>query len=300
MPASNSLKKEEEFMMNEEKIAILTDSGCDVPVEFVSGRDDIFVVPLRVSFKDAEYKDDGSLSREKIQEMLDVGGVKTSLPTGEDVIRAIEEIKERGFKRVFVITISSGLSGTFNFIKLICEDFKELEFCFLDTKNIGMGSGFSVLYAAGEIDAKASFEDVVSSTTKVCSSTAVYFCLMTLEYLRRGGRIGLVEGALGSLFNIKPVISCNRDGIYCTVAKKMGYNSAIEEVIALVKERVQTHAKYNLVVAYGELTETVSVLCSRLKQIFPQCKKILRSGISSALTVHTGLSLIGVGVQVIE
>jgi DegV family protein with EDD domain len=284
--------------MNKGKIAILTDSGSDVPATYLEGYD-IFVVPLRVSHNEEEYLD-VDLTQEQIHEMLTSGEVKTSLPASDDVLNVLNEIKTRGYEKVFVITISTGLSGTFNFIRVIANDFEGLKFDFLDTKNIGIGSGLSVLHAAKLIAQGLDFDDVVKRTSKVCLSTKVFFFLTTLEYLKKGGRLGLVDGLLGSILNIKPIISCNEDGVYYTVAKKIGVLHATEEVFALIKKHIGNSKNFNLVVAHNGLVEKAAKIKQKLKNLFPTCGELFSSVISPALSVHTGPGLLGVGVQILS
>ncbi|GHU86422.1 hypothetical protein FACS1894198_6290 [Clostridia bacterium] len=286
--------------MNKYKIAILADSGSDVPAEYLD-KYDVFVVPLRVSYNDEEYLD-VDLTQEQIHEMLasGPGQVKTSLPAGEDVLNVLNEIKAQGYEKVFVITISTGLSGTFNFLRIIASDFEGLTFEFLDTKNIGIGSGLSVIHAAKLVAQSLDFDDVVSNTLKVCLSTKVFFFLTTLEYLKKGGRLGLVDGLLGSILNIKPIISCNEDGVYYTVAKKIGALHATEEIFALIKKHIGSSKNFNLAVAHNGLVEKATEIKQKLKKLFPNCGQLFSSVISPALSVHTGPGLLGVGVQVLN
>lgn len=78
----------------------------------------------------------------------------------------------------------------------------------------------------------------------------------TLEYLQKGGRIGLVSSLLGSALKLKPIISCNSDGIYYTVAKVRGLNKSIDKTIQLVKEHVGNHKRFNLAVTQADALET--------------------------------------------
>ncbi|MDR2817265.1 MAG: DegV family protein [Oscillospiraceae bacterium] len=284
--------------MNKNKIAILTDSGSDIPTAYLEGHD-IFVVPLRVSHNDKEYLDT-DLTQEQIHEMLTSGGVKTSLPASGDVLNVLNKIKAQGYEKVFVITISTGLSGTFNFIRIIANDFEGLAFEFLDTKNIGIGSGLSVVHAAKLIARGLDFEDVVANTSKVSLSTKVFFFLTTLEYLKKGGRLGLVDGLLGSILNIKPIISCNEDGIYYTVAKKIGALHATEEIFALIKKYIGNSKNFNLAVAHNGLVEKAAKIKQKLKDLFPNCEQLFNSVVSPALSVHTGPGLLGVGIQILD
>ena len=89
--------------------------------------------------------------------------------------------------------------------------------------------------------------------------------IRTLEYLRKGGRIGLVEGMMGSLLQIKPIIFINADGIYETLAKARGYKAAVEQMIQEAVKRFGKK-KIELSVVHGQAPEDAQTLLDRLKQ----------------------------------
>src|SRR5699024_909886 len=114
------------------KIAILVDSGTDVPKELIE-KYQMYVIPLKCI-----YKDKVDITPEEIYQRLPQEIPGTSLPDGETITKIFEKIKADGYDKVLAITISSGLSGTFNIVRLIAEQQEELEAYVLDTKNIGI------------------------------------------------------------------------------------------------------------------------------------------------------------------
>lgn len=110
--------------MNKEKIAILVDSCCNVPQEFVD-KYGMYVIPLKVLYKDREYMDGVDITAEEVYRGLEKEIPKTSLPSGEHIQKILDRIKADGYEKVIAVTISSGLSGTNNMINLLAKIMKD-------------------------------------------------------------------------------------------------------------------------------------------------------------------------------
>lgn len=285
--------------MNKEKIAILVDSGTDVPQELVE-KYGIYVIPLQIIYKDRIYTDKVDITPEEVYQRLPQEIPSTSLPDGETITKIFEKIKSEGYEKVLAITISSGLSGTNNVVRLISEEFTGLETFVLDTKNIGIGSGLQVIEAAKMIEKGMSWEEVKVQVADNVAKATVYFNVATLEYLQKGGRIGLVASILGNALKLNPIISCNEQGVYYTVAKARGRKKSLEKTFNLVKEFVGNHKRVVLAVAHGEAEEEAKTFYQKLVEHFPQAEQVYFGTISPALVVHTGPGLLGIGIQLLD
>lgn len=287
--------------MNREKIAILTDSGSDVPDELVR-KYNMKVIPLKIIYKDGEYIDKVTITADEVYERLEEEIPKTSLPDGATIKEMLDEIKQEGYEKVIAVTISSGLSGTFNMVRMIASEYEGLDIYPVDTKNIGIASGLTAILAATEIEKGTSWSDLKEKITNLLDKTTVFFHVPSLEYLQKGGRIGLVASVVGSMLNLKPIITCNEDGIYHTVAKVRGKSKSITKTIELVEEFSKNAQSYNLAIAYGgeEAREEAERVAKELVAALPNGKSLIMGQISPALGVHTGPGLIGVGIQVLD
>lgn len=285
--------------MNKEKIALLVDSGTDVPQSVVD-QYGIYMLPLQIIYKDQVYTDKVDITPEQVYERLEYEIPSTSLPDGQAITKIFEQIQADGFEKVLAVTISSGLSGTYNIVRLVAENFPTLETYVLDTKNIGIGSGLQAVRAAELIAADTKWDNLKSILVDGVSKSTVFFNVATLEYLQKGGRIGLVASILGNALKLNPIISCNKEGIYYTVAKSRGRKKSLEKTIELVKKFVGDHKKIVLGVAQGKAEAEAREFYDKLKEAFPQAEKIYFGTVSPALVVHTGPGLLGVGIQIID
>ena len=119
--------------MNENKIAVLTDSGSDVPQE-IKEKYDVKVIPLKIIFSDGEFIDKETITAQEVYDRMDKEIPKTSLPDGELIKEMFDEIKSEGYEKVIAVTISSGLSGTNNMVRVVAEQYKDLDIFVLGYK----------------------------------------------------------------------------------------------------------------------------------------------------------------------
>ncbi|MBO0460193.1 MULTISPECIES: DegV family protein [Enterococcus] len=281
------------------KIAILVDSGTDVPQEIIDMYN-IYVIPLKIIYKDREYTDKVDITPEEIYKRLPEEIPGTSLPDGESITKIFDQIKDDGYDKVLAITISSGLSGTNNVVRLVAQEQEGLQTHVLDTKNIGIGAGFTAIQAAKWIEEGMEWETLIDELVALAERTKVFFNVATLEYLQKGGRIGLVASILGNALKLNPIISCNEEGIYYTVGKARGRKKSLEKTMSYVKEVVGDAKVFNLAVAHGDAEEEAIEMKARFEREFPNVQEIYFGQISPALVVHTGPGLLGIGIQILE
>ena len=287
-------------MDNKEKIAIITDSGTDVPPKYIE-KYNMYVVPLIVNYNNQSYRDGVDININTICEKLKEEVPTTSLPSIDDIMETFERVLTDGYKKVIVVSISSGLSGTHNAMRIASESFEDkLDIMLVDTKNIDIGAGFTAIRAGELIEQGYSFEEIKEELDDVINNTKVYFCVKTLEYLRKGGRIGLVASVVGTALDLKPVISCNSDGIYYVVSKARGRKKSLKKAINEAKEYAKQFEEYNIAVVNVWSKEEAKEIEDNIKNDFPNVKSVFVGSISPALAVHTGPGLIGVGVQKIK
>ena len=285
--------------MNKEKIALLVDSGTDVPAEIMS-QYGMYMLPLQIIYKDRTYTDKVDITAEEIYQRLPQEIPSTSLPDGETINKIFDRIKADGYEQVLAVTISSGLSGTYNVVRLMGEQRNDLDIFVLDTKNIGIGAGLQAIRAAELLNEGVTWQELKEQLLQEVVRNKVFFNVATLEYLQKGGPIGLVASILGNALKLNPIISCNDEGIYYTVAKSRGRKKSLDKTVELVKQYIGNHKQFRLAVAQGDALAEAKEMKTRLEQEFPQVKEIFFGQISPALVVHTGPGLLGVGVQLLD
>lgn len=282
-----------------QKTALLVDSGIDVPSSVIKEYG-IYSLPLKIIYKDREYSDGVDIQAEEVYSNLSVEIPKTSLPGAAEAISILDRIKSYGYENVLAVTLSSGLSGTYNMISLVAKDYEGLDVQVVDTKNIGIAGGMVAIRAAEYISEGMDFETLVKTVNEDVPDSKIFFCISTLEYLQKGGRIGLVSSMLGTALNLKPIISCNEEGIYYNVAKISGRKRSLDKMIEIATEYASKGKLYNLAVVHGGAAEDAEKVKEKLLSKLSKYKNVFEGQISPALGVHTGPGLVGIGVQILE
>ena len=277
-----------------QKIALLVDSACDLSLEIMKEKN-IKLLPLRISYSHGEYKDMLDISADEIYANLEKEVPKTSLPSAEDLEEILVSLENDGYTHVIAVTISSGLSGTFNSIRLALEDHPKLISHVFDTKILAMPEGIVAFEVAKLIEEGKSFEYIVDNLPAIRKSITGYFTVNTLDYLKKGGRIGKVAGTIGEMLNLKPIVTVDEDGIYYTVCKARGRKQSILRLTNLLKESLSQGPCKVWVLHGGALEEAKSFLES-LKGL-DNIVGLDISQISPALGVHGGPGLLGLAIQ---
>ena len=288
-------------MSNPYKIAILTDSCADLSEDLRAGKP-IYTVPLKIACRDGEYFDGVDIFSTDIYRRLEAGELpKTSLPDFFTADRILSRIKADGYERVLAIHLSSGLSGTYNMIRLLCESRHDLEVAVFDSLSGALGMGISVLQAWEDIENGMSWDELVKERVpRLLANTYPFFSVDTLEYLAKGGRIGKVTAMAGTMLSIKPLITFAGDGQLQSIAKVRGRKAVQDKLIELVRKSLGDHKRYNLAVANGGAPEEMAQLRTRMEQLFPNYDHFWQGEMDATLSVYIGKGALGACVQVLD
>lgn len=279
--------------MNSAKTAIMVDSGCDISQEFIE-QYDIKVLRLKVLYGDRMYSDGLDIDPLEVYRRFPQEIPTTSTPNMYEVSELVNEIKSEGYEKIIGITISSGLSGTYNAVAMAFEE-EDIETFAFDTKNISIGAGLLAMWAAKKLSEGWTFEAVKHGLNDKINDSKVFFYMDTLDYLRKGGRISPAVAIVGKALNLKPIISCNEKGTYYTVSKIRGQHKGLEKLMDSLKDYIGDKKAY-LAIMNGDGTRYLDVIRVRIKEMFPQCEVVVDKQITATMAIHTGPGLIGVGV----
>lgn len=198
-------------------VRIITDSGFDVP-DASDAR--LTVLPLSITFGDTTYADGVDLTNDRFFELLIESDElpKTSQATPYAYTQIFERVRAAGDEAV-VITLSSGLSGTYQSALTAAADYPEVHV--VDSKSVTIAQGILVQYALRLVDEGHTAAEVASMVESARERLVLLALLDTLEYLKRGGRIPKSVGTIGELLSIKPVVGV-RDGEVVMLGKARG------------------------------------------------------------------------------
>ncbi len=213
-------------------IRIVTDSSCDIPAELIA-RHEITIVPLTIRFGDEEFVDSVELSTDQFWDRLTAGAglPETAAPSAGAFLDAYQKLASEGADGIFVITISSDLSATHQAAVIAAEKLDGLPVKILDSRSVSMGLGLQVIAAAEHAASGASLDDVSEAAIGRVDGVTLFAALDTLEFLKRGGRIGGASALVAGLLDIKPIITL-RDGTIDAAGRVRTRSKAVERIVS--------------------------------------------------------------------
>ena len=221
------------------KVAVITDSTAYIPEEMVKALS-ITVAPQVLIWGDETFRDGVDIMPDEFYKRLETAKIMptTSQVAIGDMKATYERLLESGFD-VLGIFISAKLSGTMQSAIQAREFLPKAasKISIVDSHSTSMAMGFQVLMAARAAQGGAGLVECQELAEKAREHTGVYFVVNTLEFLRRGGRIGGAQALLGSALNIKPILEL-RDGRIESVEKVRTKSKATERMIDLVTQHI--------------------------------------------------------------
>jgi DegV family protein with EDD domain len=217
-------------------VALVTDSTADIPLE-IRERLGISMVPLKVVFGSESYLDNIELQPHEFYQKLTSSQAlpTTSQPSPADFFDVFKKLVDEG-RPVVSIHLSSALSGTYQ-SAMIAKSMLDGEgdITVIDSKSASYGYGLIVVAAAEMAAQGASPEEIAAEASRLRRELRLYFVVDTLEFLQKGGRIGKAAAVVGSLLNIKPILTIDDEGGISPVDKVRGQKRAMARIVELLE-----------------------------------------------------------------
>ena len=272
-------------------LRIVTDSTCDLPEETVRSLN-ITVVPCNVHFGEQVYGDGVDIGTVEFYRRLEADSVypTTSQPAVGAFVESYQRLGKEA-EQVLSIHISSKLSATHHSAVLAREEIKEgPEIEVFDSQQVSLGLGLMVMEVARIAQEGGSLADAVEFLGRESRNFAAYCSVDTLEYLVRGGRAGRLQGFLGSLLDIKPVIMV-RDGETHPVDRVRTRKRVLQKLEGIVAAQGNLRA---LGLLHSVCRDEADALADGCSPYFPRERMVI-SEFSSVMGVHLGPRALGVG-----
>ncbi|HET9900740.1 MAG TPA: DegV family protein [Actinomycetes bacterium] len=217
------------------RVAVVTDSTASLPLDVLE-RFGIIVVPLSVVIGGQVFDDGSEATASDVATALrSWTPVSTSRPSPAALLAAYEKAQADGADAVVSIHLSAAMSGTFDSAVLAAKS-APLPVQAVDSRSLGMALGYSVVSAAAVAAESADLDAVVDAAVRRARATSSLFYVDTLEYLRRGGRIGAAQALIGSALAVKPLLHV-KDGKIAPLEKVRTSSRALSRLEDLAVER---------------------------------------------------------------
>jgi DegV family protein with EDD domain len=276
-------------------IRVVTDSACDLPAPLIEALG-IEIVPLTIRFGDEEFVDRVELSADAFWQRLEHSDTlpETAAPSPGAFETCFRDLAARGATGIVCINLSSHLSGTMQSAQVAAA--ATVDVCpvqVIDSQSASMGQGNLCLTAARRAADGDSLESIVTEVVDRRDRTKLFATLDTLEFLKKGGRVGNARALVGTMLSIKPVIELS-SGVVEESAKVRTRSKALRMLAAKAAEEKIEH----LAVLHGNAPD-LDEFFDLLAPIFPR-DEIITGLIGPVIGTHAGPRVIGVTYQVIR
>ncbi len=267
-------------------IKIMVDSSSDCKAE--DNIYDIFV-PITINIGGEEFKDGVDINADKFYDILTNGNdfPRTSQPSPQEFLEIFETAKQNK-DTIIYFALSSALSGTYQGA-LIAKEMADYDNIFIiDTKTASHMIGVLARYAKQLIEKGVSAEEIVNKCEELKSKVKVLAGLDTLEYLKKGGRLSSTSAMIGTLANIKPIITVNQNGQVDTIGKALGVGKAIQYITEKLSS-VEIDQNFPIYLLYTKGKENSLKLAQKLNL---DIKDTLQVG--ATIGAHVGPEIYGI------
>ena len=270
-------------------IGLVTDSTCDLPPEIIK-KYNIQVVPIVIQVGKKSYLDQVEIKPKDFIHILETSNEKlsTSQPPPAFFTEAYNKIALK-YESIISLHISEQLSGTIQGARIGCKDMKySNKIHIVDSKTSSVALGLLVAEAAQLIQKRFSLEEIINRIKIAADNVKIFISIPTLKYLMRSGRLNKTKGLLGTLFNLKPILTINSDGNIVEAAKVVGQKRVIYKTVDLAIQFAKRVKNPRFAIAHVAAPELAQWYSDKIRTIF-NSSKVMIAEASPALSVHIGV-----------
>lgn len=262
------------------KLAVITDSSAVLGIE----REDLFVLDIPVNIEGVNYIEGQNLTVEEFyQKMASSKELpKTSQPSLMELEDILGSLKEKGYTHALGLFLSSGISGFYQNIQYLKDEFDGLTVAFPDTKITSAPLGMMVENVLKWADSGLSFEEITGKLDQEIGKTTAFIMVDDLNHLVKGGRLSNGAALLGNLLSIKPILYFTGEGKIEVYEKVRTEKKAIKRLIEILQEQT-TEGKYQIAIIHANAPEKADNFKQQLEE----------AGVGSDLPIVSFGSVIG-------
>ena len=265
------------------KLAVITDSSAYLSADTLQ-REDLFVLDIPVNIDGEEYVEGINLTAEEFyQKMAQASELpKTSQPSIAKLDEILTSLKEQGYTHALGLFLSSGISGFYQNIQYMVDDYEGLIIAFPDTLITSAPLGIMVENVFNWKDQGDDFAIIQDKLAIQISHTSAFIMVDDLDHLVKGGRLSNGAAILGNLLSIKPILYFNDQGVIEVYEKVRTEKKATKRLVEIIKEATAS-GQYRVIVIHGNALEKAEELRQHL----------LESGVATDISLATFGSVIG-------
>ena len=265
------------------KLAVITDSSAFLQAETLR-KEDLFVLDIPVNIDGQEYVEGVNLTAQEFYEKMASASElpKTSQPSIAKLAEILSSLKAKGYTHALGLFLSSGISGFYQNIQYMKDEYEGLTIAFPDTRITSAPLGYMVESVFKWAEQGDGFESILEKVTEQIENTSAFIMVDDLDHLVKGGRLSNGAAILGNLLSIKPILYFNDQGVIEVYEKVRTEKKATKRLVEIVKEAT-TNGNYQITVIHGNAPQKAA----DLRQL------LIDGGVATDVSIATFGSVIG-------
>ena len=265
------------------KLAVITDSSAFLQAETLR-KEDLFVLDIPVNIDGQEYVEGVNLTAQEFYEKMASASElpKTSQPSIAKLDEILSSLKAKGYTHALGLFLSSGISGFYQNIQYMKDEYEGLTIAFPDTRITSAPLGYMVESVLKWAEQGDGFESILDKVTEQIENTSAFIMVDDLDHLVKGGRLSNGAAILGNLLSIKPILYFNDQGVIDVYEKVRTEKKATKRLVEIVKEAT-ANGNYQITVIHGNAPQKAA----DLRQL------LIDGGVATDVSIATFGSVIG-------
>lgn len=265
------------------KLAVITDSSAFLQAETLR-KEDLFVLDIPVNIDGQEYVEGVNLTAQEFYEKMARSSElpKTSQPSIAKLDEILSSLKDKGYTHALGLFLSSGISGFYQNIQYMKDEYEGLTIAFPDTRITSAPLGYMVESVLKWAEQGDDFESILDKVIKQIENTSAFIMVDDLDHLVKGGRLSNGAAILGNLLSIKPILCFNDQGVIEVYEKVRTEKKATKRLVEIVKEAT-ANGNYQITVIHGNAPQKAA----DLRQL------LIDGGVATDVSIATFGSVIG-------
>jgi DegV family protein with EDD domain len=294
--ADDMLRQYEASHERKAKIALVTDSACDLPQDLIDEHQ-IHVIPFHISFGDTLFLDRVTITPEQFYTLLQTHKEhpKSSQPTRKSVQDLFAFLRSH-YESIIAVNISDKLSGAFRLSREASDVMGDYPVSVVNSRQLSVSLGLIVYRAALAIRDGKSHAEITDMAEDLTKKTRILVDIQTLEYMVRGGRVSPLKGLLAKILNLKPIISLDAEGKAVGYGKSFSRGQNMKKIVGMVGKMQEKEALWNYAIVHAQNRGRADRYAELLEQEIGRPPLYIMD-ISPVVGVHNGIGAVGIGLM---
>lgn len=278
------------------RIALVTDSSCDLPQEMIDDYQ-IHVIPFNLSFGDSLYLDKLTITPEQFYNMLKTSkdlpkSSQPSLPTIQNTLSFLAS----HYESIIVVNISDKLSGMHQFSQQAIERIDNKRINIINSKNLSASLGLIVFRIAEAISMGKVHNEIIKQTEEWISKTRLLVDICTMKYLVRSGRVSPMKGLLAKVLNLKPILCLDSEGKASSSGKSFSRKKNMKKILRIIKEMSKEGEIWKYAIVHAQNLMRAQIYAEKIREE-TGLKPAYIMDVSPVIGVHSGIGVVAVALM---